>query len=220
MQRFFLFFMATIICTGCSRDYGEFIKYHDDGRMKPRVAFVPVIDRSQQDLPWDVSDELTIGMREKLRLNGQLYLTKPQSIRRAYLTRSAEEWLSGDLEELRIFAPEHDFVVLTELVDHKHELYKRQKIKPVYPAKGEVGSVLMMTAHVRVIDIRQEEPRVVLNQYVHSNHMIPKKRMDLDYRQIPWKATTYLETPVGRAHARLQRDLVAQVEQYVTYHAK
>jgi hypothetical protein len=219
MNRMILLFSLLVALSGCQREYGEFIRYYDDGRMKPRVAFLPIIDRSQQELPWRISEELASGIREKLKSAGNVYLTGPELIRRGYETISAEEWVAADLEEFRLFAPDHDFVVLVELLDHAQEAYNGQKVQPVYPISGKAGSVLKITVHLKVIDIRKEVPRTILTQYLHSNHLVPVARVDLDYRQIPWKATTYKETPVGRAHARLERDIVAQLEKYITYHA-
>jgi hypothetical protein len=220
MIRLFFLFVTMLTFTSCQKRYGEFIRYHDDGRMKPRVALLPLIDHSAQDLPWDVSEELTTGMSEKLKRNGDIFLTSPDQVSRGFGTQSSEEWVATELPSYRLFAPDNDFVVQIELLEHRKEPYSGQKVQPVYPSKGTTGAVLMMTLHVKVVDIRNQEPRIVLSQYIHSNHLIPQSRMDFDYRQIPWSTRVYKETPVGRAHARLERDIVEQLEQYITYHVR
>ena len=221
MQRIVLFLLTLVTFTGCQREYSEFIKYRDDGHMKPRVALLPIIDHSPQQLPWNVSEEFTLGMRNMLMKEGNLYLTSPVAAQRGFELALEEEWMGNEnLEAFRVFSPEHDFVVVMELSDHKSVPYERQKIRPVYPAKGEISSVLMMTLRLKVVDIRQERPKVILNQYIHSYHLVPVKQGDVDYRKVPWQAETYFETPVGRAHARLERDVVAQLERYITYHAQ
>ncbi len=220
MLRGLIVLLACFTLWGCQQKQAEFIKYRDDGQMKPRVAFLPVIDRSSQQLPWNVSTELTEGMRLQMMHGGNVYLTETGLVRNAFETRSPEEWLTEDLSAYNIFSGDHDFVVVLELTEHGKEPYQRQEVRPVYPAKGEIDSVLKMAVRIKIIDIRQEYPVVVLNQYLHSNHLIPKRRKPVDYQANGWKAERFRDTPVGAAHARLERDVVAQLERYITYHAQ
>ncbi len=203
-----------LLSTGCSRSYNEFIRFRDNGRAKPQVALIPVVDHAQHNVPWNVSEELTAGMRHRLMEQGVVYMSSEHQVRSLSDRTEDADLFGKDLSWARQYSP-HDFVVLVELIDHRKVPYERQKVRPVYPADGEVSSVLMMKARLKVVDIREEMPKVILQQIVHSNHLIPKNRDGLNYHEIPWDDEVYKGTPLGMAHARLERDIVGQLEHYI-----
>ena len=214
-----LLFVCLLLCSGCSRQYAEFIKYHDDGRSKPTVTLLPIIDAAGHQLPWDVSEEITEAIRERLMQAGELYLPSTEEVDQLVRQAGSAKKLVQQVGRTTNLVTS-DYVVVMELVDHRKVPYFRQKVKPIYVAEGEISSVLMMMVRLKVLDVRQDKAKVVLQQIVHSNHMIPKNKERSSYSDTKWGSETYLATPMGQAHSRLGRDLSKQIGHYVNYSAR
>ena len=61
------FFSICLIFCGCQpkTDNDQVSKFHDDGRAKPIVALVPVLDRSNAEVGWSLSEEFTDQLRSR-----------------------------------------------------------------------------------------------------------------------------------------------------------
>lgn len=184
------------------------------GRPRPLVAVVPVIDSSHSDLSWDVSEELTALVRERLAEKGDLRLSSSDSVALTLQHIDASTLFAGDLKSASAFHG-YDFVVAMELLDHKEIPYTGQKVRPVYPSSEQVGSVIMMTVRLKVIDMRGEQPFVVLQEMLPSNHMVPKRLLSLDYDNIDIYSEAYRASPLGVSHSRLARDITWRIENYI-----
>jgi hypothetical protein len=57
MLKIVLSFVLSLLAVGCGPRYVDYFPYHDDGRPKPKVVLLPVVDESTADLPWDVSQD-------------------------------------------------------------------------------------------------------------------------------------------------------------------
>lgn len=213
-----LLLVAILMCScGGTGRRVEFVKYHDNGQPKPAVTVVPVWDRAEHGLAWDVGEELREGILKNLAAQSNVYVPSvnisPNDRRIDYA-----RWGENDLTFTKNFE-NSDFVVLMELVDHQTNPYKRGAVQPIYPADGEVKQVLQLAMKVRVVDVRGSKPHVVLQEIIHSNHMIPpvNRGKVVDYNELTYGVPGYKNTPVGTAHTRLERDAARQVEQYVLY---
>lgn len=217
VTRYLLLFLL-IVTAGCQRTdkYASFIRYHDDGRAKPVVALVPLLETADHQLPWSVSQELTQGIRDRLSGTGNLYLLPQQVSEQIVATHPDLDFTGDGIDFAKAFTPA-EYVVVAELLEHDDVPYRKQQIRPIYPHDGLVPEVLMMLVRLRVVDVRGDKPRVVLSQLVHSNHMMPKRRKDVDYSEQGYGSKIYRSTPIGMAHTRLERDLATQVEQYIEY---
>ncbi|MGM0440678.1 MAG: DUF7499 family protein [Chlamydiota bacterium] len=113
-----------------------------------------------------------------------------------------------------------DYLVAMELLDHKEEKYHGQKVYPLYPQRGEPGSIIMMTMRVKVWNVRSDKPYIVLQEIVKSNHLVNRQESFRDYNQMPWGTTAYRLSPMGMAHTRLAKDIVKHLQTYITYDEK
>ncbi|MCB1084637.1 MAG: hypothetical protein KDK60_00890, partial [Chlamydiia bacterium] len=61
VKKFALLIILSLCIVGCQSkgSYDHVTRFHDDGRAKPVVAFVPVFDRSGAKLGWSLSEEFT-----------------------------------------------------------------------------------------------------------------------------------------------------------------
>ncbi len=216
MRRFFssLFILLCVLVVGCKAQYSDFFPYHDDGTPKPYVALVPVFDESNSKLPWDLSQELTTGIRTQLKRSGKIYIPPEKELKKALASTSkAELTSSNDLMPFLHFQPAH-MVVILELIEHKIVPYQRGKIKPLYPAftPADEACVLMMKMRFKVVDIRGSEPKIIRQEVVDSNHSFSKTAMAESIFTHKEKEDVYPSTPLGLAHARLERDIAERIE--------
>lgn len=220
MMRSIFFALLCLILSSCAPHPGrhhEFVRYHDTGEPKPIVTVVPIWDRSQHSLDWDISEEIREGILRHLAAGGEVFVPKDELLANDQRIHY-DNWSMGDFSFAKNFESA-DFVVFVELIDHQEEPYKKREVQPLYPANGDVSEVLKLAVKLQVMDVRGSSPKVVLQEVLHSNHMMPKSPsgMEIDYRQVAWGEVGYGNTPIGQAHSRLERDAARQVEQYIRY---
>ena len=206
-----------LLCAGCKSQYSDFFPYHNDGTPKPYVTMVPIFDESRNGLPWNVSEELTVGIRNCLKKEGKIYIPPEKDLKKAMSSVTQKELTSTkDSMPFLFFQPAH-FVVVLELLEHKTVPYQRGKIKPLYPAftPDDEACVLMMKIRLKVVDIRGSEPKIIRQEIVESNHAMSKDAMVKSI--IARENRVFGTSPVGIAHARLERDLAAQIEKITCF---
>lgn len=180
------------------------------------VSLLPVMGGVDSSLSWDLKEEVTDQIGKALvEQEGWQLASSEDALWQAALLGEAPRF-SPDLS---YFSPLHgssDFIVVAELVDHHEEPYKGQKIHPLYVKDGEIDSVLMMKLRVRVVDLRAAQPRLVLQEVVHSNHMIRKREHLFDYQAHGWGSGDYQESALGVAHRRLAEEVAAHIDRYAS----
>jgi hypothetical protein len=216
LNKFFKMFLLAVVLSACARQPSGFIAFHDNGVRKPVVALVPLMDHTDNALSWAVSEEVTESIREYMLRSSELFLIPEESVLSTAQQIDVDTMMGRDISFAKKFAG-NDYVVFLDLVKYDEVPYKRNQIKPIYPAGGDIAKVLTMSVAIRVVDLRREEPRLILQEVLHSNHMIPvgSTFADLDYESFHWGRNGYRLTPVGQAHSRLSRDLALQVEEYI-----
>lgn len=210
----FLVAICFSLC-GCGPRYKEFARYHGDGRSKPVVAWLPVTDHASHFLPWDVGDELSFTIRNQLLNSGSLFLAPQFDTLPLAKEVRARNLIDNDLSFAKPFADEYEYLVLCDLVEHDSIPYKRQSVKPVYPIDGKVKEILQMKLRVRILDLRGKKPRLVLQELIRSNHLVPETTKEVDYNHVVWGSEEYKSTFMALAHRRLARDVARQAEEYI-----
>ena len=197
---------AALVCGGCVRPYGDTSLYQTSGRHKAVVAVLPVINQtSMTNIPWDLSQELTEEIRKKVYESKRIYLHRePTSLEVAQLlsvpnpqsisSRAAESL--GDAE----------YAIVTEVIEQKEKAFK---------ARSELGAILTFALRVRVLDLRQSTPKVILQEVLDKDYVVAKPYMHCDYEKMGWGTEAFNYTPMGMAHSRLVRELVSRAEAYI-----
>ena len=197
---------AALVCGGCARHYGDTSLYQISGRQKAVVAVLPVINQVVlADIPWDLSQELTDEIRKKVYESNRIYLHRePSSLEVAKLlsvpnhqviSRAATESL-GDAE----------YVIVTEIIEQKEKAFR---------ARSELGALMTCALRVRVLDLRQSTPKVILQEVLDKDYVVARPYMYCDYNKMAWGTEAFNYTPMGIAHSRLVRELVGRVEAYI-----
>lgn len=215
MYRIFLSLVVAILMTGCqNKEEQNFTRFYDDGLAKPVVAICPVIDSTSYELPWSLSEEFTDLV---VRFTGHyesLYI--PSSKVYSKLPKVEENPFTSDLHWVKKqFAP-HEFVVFLEVIEHTNQPVDTELSHgPAIAADTATSSNLVTSLRIRIVDIRQEEPKVVLQEMLHDSYYVTKSLLPIDYREASWGTSAYKETPLSIAHERMAKEVVDRIHDYV-----
>jgi len=205
---------TVLLLAGCARDdHQTFARFHDDGRAKPVLSLVPVIDHSEAFVPWSLSEELTFLVAYRLMQKNDIYLVDEETVRNVVRKLTDNEHpFRADLSWMKQAFAGHEFVSFIELVEHDQVIHpsKKDEIAGSLPTND-----LYMTIRLRVVDLRDEEPKVILQEMMHRSHHIPKQFVDIDYRTVSWGKDPYTISPLGLAHGELAKEIASRLEDYL-----
>lgn len=215
IKRLGLLGIAFLALVGCSTkgDYEHATRFHEDGRAKPIVAFVPVFDRSGSNVGWSLSDEFTNGIKTRFLKRSNFYVSTPDEVNTAISSLSAENNpFSSETHWIKEAFENHEYVVFAELVEH--DIHPKE-LKGNFLDKITPSSEITATIRVRVFDLRGSKPEVILQEFVRQTHTIPKPSDLNEPNPDRWKKITYSVSPMGLAHAQLIKEVVKRVEDYI-----
>lgn len=184
-------------------------RYHDDGRAKPVVSVIPVIDSTNYDLSWSLSEEFTSMIKSNILAKGSLYLPNIN-----YSIPYNHHPFSNDLNWIKNSFPSNEFVVFLELIQHENDPIRKNFHKESSIADG--GMNLNMAMRIRILDLRSEKPQIVLQEVIKDSYYLSKNFVMDDYKRIQWGNKDYLTTPMGLAHGQISKDIVERINDYVT----
>jgi hypothetical protein len=206
---------AALLCGGCGRNYRDTTLYQLSGKQKPIVAVLPVIDNTpKNDLRWDLSRELTDEIRKRVYDSKKIYLLREGGnleIARLLSTPNPQAISPVAIESLGAA----EFAVVAEIIEQEEERFGVGHRAVAHPIRSEVGAVLSLALRVRVIDMRHEIPKVILQEVVNHDFVISRAYMSCDYSRMPWGTEAFTHTPMGMAHNHLVREIVARIEAYI-----
>jgi hypothetical protein len=184
-----------------------------EARTRPRVAIVPVIDHSVNGCRWNLSEEFTSQICDELYQKDNMRMVNPNKAKA--LLRNAKVDSSPfevNVDWVKKVFKDDEFVVFMELVEHQ-EIYRQEqgKLKPVKDCSADLN----MSMRVRVLDLREEKPQVVLQELVHHTHFIPKQYTEKNYFHASWNYDSFALSPTGLAHEEFIRDIASQINAYI-----
>lgn len=185
---------------------------HDDGRAKPKVAILNIIDHSNSCLPWDLSQELTTEITDKLKNQASIFIVSQDE-----LTWEKEP----DFEKIhpfkndnfiKTYRPNAEFIVCIEMINHLL-LPSKQKQNMAHPNAQTQN--LVIKARVKVFDVRKDEPKLILSEIVTESQIVPWQLSTIDYKKNHFKTNQYKITPIGLSHKRLIHTITNHIQDYV-----
>jgi hypothetical protein len=204
----------TLILIGCNKksdDSTAFLEAKASNR--PIVAIVPILDHSRSDLNWNVSQELSQSIRKRLVSRNQLYVMGED----AFVSKASKALTSHDPFDLdtawvrKTFTP-NEFVVFMELIEHNETPILATEL----PNEAqEAPAELALSVRVRVFDVRDKTPKLVLQEIVQQAHHIPRQFTKVNFNQVPWGDEAFDVSPLGIAHDMLCKELASRVEDYI-----
>jgi hypothetical protein len=221
MSRFILSIsVLALITAGCDDDNtGSTQAYHQaPERTKPIVTIVPVIDNTKNNYDWNLSDELSSSLYERLSQQNHLHIVDVPKVR-AKIKKLGEKNnpFSSEISWVKNVFQGDEFVVFLELVEHEEVIHQNRK-KPSDPQNCNAD--LNISMRVRAFDLRGEEPKVILQELMHDTHFIPRAFTQENFYQVTWGDPSYSISPVGLAHAKFTRELADHIEDYVLMSSK
>lgn len=179
---------------------------------KPVVAIVPVFDNSESGLGWDLSDELTYSLTSRLATRNKIAVVDPQRARiKTRKLKSIHNPFGNDLSWLKQAFASEDFIVFLELIEHREYL----KDVPEASLPENRAAELELGMRVRILDLRGNQPKIVLQEIIQDSHFIPKQFTSYNFDQSPWNSEGFNISPVGIAHTLLIKELCSRIEDYI-----
>lgn len=216
MPRVFLSLIVLAIAGGCNLVPQQDNKQEMQVTLKPIVAIMPVID-STEDSAWNLSNEFTYCISHQLAQKNHLFLLDLDKTRAITNQIShAQNPFGQDIHWLKKIFPFHEFVVFLELVEH-NELVKKDHKNLVDSRK--CSAELLMTIRIRVFDVREEEPKIVLQELLHESHFIPRPFTRSNFQQEKWGHETFAISPMGLAHSQFIKHICNRLEEYILWAA-
>lgn len=208
-------FLVLVLVTGCNLNLipQEDHKQQTQAALKPVVAIAPVIDSTEEDSIWSLSDEFTYCINYQLAQKNHLSLMNLDKTRATTQQLVLSQNPFGqDMSWLKKVFSHHGFVVFLELVEHNE--MARQDDKKTIDSK-KCSAELLMTMRVRVFDLRKDEPKVILQELVHESHFIPRPFTRSNFQQEKWGHEMFTISPMGLAHSQFIKHVCNRLEDYI-----
>ena len=208
-------FPALALVTGCNLNLipQEESKQQIQVALKPVVAIAPVINSTEEDSTWSLSDEFTYCITHQLAQKNHFSLINfDKTLATAQQPTLSQNPFEQDVSWLKKAFSHHGFVVFLELVEHNEVV--RQNDKQTIDSK-KCSAELLMTMRVRVFDLRKNEPKVVLQELVHESHLIPRPFTRSNFQQEKWGHEMFTISPMGLAHSQFIKHICNRLEDYI-----
>lgn len=197
--------LLTLAAASCNRTQTDGMsRFHEDGRIKPSVSVASVLDTTSFDAFWSLSDELTQGVMNQIASTGKVFVRSQEE------SPFTENPFASDLSWMKREFQGEEFVVFLELVEHEFAPVRTKGAVP-----QEASSNLNMAVRIRVVDLRHETPKIVLQEMVRDSYFVPKTLIPTDYSVDVWGTEGYRKSPMGIAHAGLIQEIASRIADYV-----
>lgn len=197
--------LIALALMSCNHNQNDQVsRFHEDGRAKPSIAVASMLDSTSFDVSWSLSEEITQGVMNKIAETGQIFVHAQQE------SPFTENPFGTELSWMKREFQGEEFVAFLELVEHEFQ--------PVL-TKGvtlqEASNNLNMAIRLRVIDLRPQTPKVVLQEMIRDTYFVPKTLIPTDYSVEVWGTDSYRKSPVGIAHAQLVQEVAGRISDYI-----
>jgi hypothetical protein len=209
---FSLIASSAVLFTGCSSDRDSTASLYESSSLKPAVAIIPLIDNSNHALGWNLSDEITFTLCSKLDRQNAFNLALPGKIKsQSKKMKGFNNPFGDDLDWVKTIFHEEEFVVFLEMIEHGEVPNSTNKKAP----PETLSAQLNLSVRLRIIDVRGNSPKVVLQEILQDSHFIPRQFTSYNFHQTPWNTEEFFLSPVGIAHAQLIKELKGRIEDYI-----
>lgn len=204
----FLIACAPLIFTSCQQKNKETAVVSTPiQKAIPLVAITPIIDSTNFDLCWSLSDELTSFLNQKIENNSGLNLSAPESIENE-LSFSHNPF-GSDLSWIKKSFNSQEFVVFLELIQHEMNSARKNNTLATGPLDLDMG------LRIRIVDLRGKKPAIVLQELIQHSYFISQTLAEIDYNQIAWGSKKYTTTPLYHAHLELLEEAAKRISAYI-----
>jgi hypothetical protein len=207
--------LLALIAGGCNdNNQNSSTAYHQPNvQAKPIVSIVPIIDNTNHNCTWNLSDELSSSIYVRIAQNDNVIVNKSSQVRgKAKQISEGQNPFGPDISWVKKIFQGDQFVAFLELVEHE-EVPRQDRKNPTDPENCSAD--LKMSMRIRVIDIRENEPRIVLQELLHDSHYIPRPFNQVNFFQVSWGDDFFSISPIGMAHADFTKAIANRIEDYI-----
>ena len=214
MSRYFTAGLAATLLLSSCHDQDQNSAVSSQATMaKPKVAIAPAIDNSKHSLPWNLSEEITYSLFYRLDQKEKFFLDDPQKMKSISKRLHANNNpFGGDLKWIKRAFSQEDFVVFLEVLQHEEAPNLLDKTS----SAKDCSANLNMTMRVIVVDVRQPQPVVVLQEIIQDSHFIPRQFNQYNFHQVYWGSEEFAVSPLGMAHSQLLKEISSRIEDYIS----
>lgn len=212
MSRYLLLIALLLQLTSCNRGQQDDVSLKENFKGRPDVVVTPIQITALTDTPWNLSDEFTTAIYQRLIQRDKIYLLSPSKVKG--LIKRISPTLNpfgSDLSWMKQVFPQNSFVVFLELIQHEEA--------PLYATteheEESSPAEFNMTARIRIVDLRDNDPRVILQEMIEDTHYIPTPFTKYRFVQIPWQQKGFEISPLGLAHQKMTREISSRIEDYI-----
>ena len=211
LKKAIIFGLIALGFTSCEQtDKAHQTLVHQDGRIKPKLLTLNVIDRSSNSIPWDLSSEFTELVHHQLKNFGSIYLQSPEDLDENIdpyeLAKQIQR--SPKLCSTKIGAEE--FLASVEIIEHKIAPTGHKTIQ----ANAQTH-LLTIKARIKVFDLRKNKAELVLSEIVESQTFVPWQLSTINYKKNHINTTQYKVTPIGLGHKQMAQQISERIHDYV-----
>ncbi|CDZ81169.1 hypothetical protein BN1013_01700 [Candidatus Rubidus massiliensis] len=208
MQWITLFTILISLLTSCGPRYVDFFPYHDDGRLKPQVAILP-ISNHDTSLGSDISMDVMRGLRQELMSQGNVFVFDEKDYPCA-----KESYFGSDLDFANVESCAQ-YVVAIEIFPHETKFYPTE-IGCVRFESFPCHTRVTLSGRARVIDLTCERPRIILQEKFSQEFAVP---IDIETVTLEscYNNDPFLQSTFRLSYQRLAKQIAKKVEQVVTY---
>jgi hypothetical protein len=197
--------LIALAAASCSHNNNvETSRFHEDGRSKPSITVASLLDSTSFDTSWSLSEEITEGIMKVVGSTGEIYVRSQQE------SPFTENPFSADLSWMKREFQNQEFVAFLELVEHDFT-----PVKSKGTTLQEAPNNLNMAVRLRVVDLRQDTPKIVLQELVKETYFVPKTLIPNDYTVDVWGSENFPKTPMGVAHSQLIQNVAGRISEYL-----
>lgn len=214
MIRNVILLLSAVLISSCSsKNLNESaMRLHDDGRAKPYVTIVPMLDSTSYDIPWSLSEEFSTTIKTRLSNQGNICIAKDKEIQLS----SDENPFDTNISWVKKAFNSDEFVVFLELVEHD-EVPIAKTIKD--PSKinefRRNAANLNMSVRLRIVDVRGDKPKILLQEMIKDSYYMTNSIDKADYNKVAWGTEEYKTSPLGIAHTQFSNQLIERIYDYV-----
>lgn len=214
MSNFIYAIMALLLLIGCQSNKEESLsRFYDDGKAKPAVMIVPMIDSTCYDIPWSLSEEFTHIIKKNLIKNGNIYI--PQNNKKFILSSTSNPF-SNDISWLKNKTPDEEFIIFLELIEHKDiPIMKTIKKGSKLPESKKRAYNLEIAMRLRVVDVRKDIPKIIMQEKIEESYYIPNNIERTNYNITTYGTGEYKSSPMGKIHKKFAKKLTKRINDYI-----
>jgi hypothetical protein len=179
---------------------------------KPVVSIVPVIDNTNNTYAWNLSDELSSAIYNRIARKDRVIVNRSSQVRsKANQIAEGQNPFGPDVAWMKKVFQGDQFVAFLELVEHEEVPQQSKKKVDVQNWSADLN----MSMRIRVLDLRGNEPKAILQEIVRQSHYIPRPFAQPGFFQVSWSDECFNISPIGLAHSDFTKEIALHIEDYI-----